>query len=55
MLLSAMPLIISGRAIEEITDLFSPSTKEVLNDFIDQYFGLSPELKSILKDCKVFI
>jgi hypothetical protein len=47
--------MISGRAIEEIAEKLSAETKEVLDNFIDQYFGLPPELKSILKDRKVIM
>jgi hypothetical protein len=55
MLFSSMPFMISGRAIEEIAEKLSAETKEVLDNFIDQYFGLPPELKSILKDRKVIM
>jgi hypothetical protein len=50
---SAMPFMISGRAIEEIADKLSPETKEVLDDFIDEHFGLPPELKELLKNRKL--
>jgi hypothetical protein len=47
--------MISGRAIEEIADQLSAETKDVLDDFIDQHFGLPPELKSLLKDRKLIL
>lgn len=50
---SAMPFMISGRAIEEIAEQLSPETKEVLNDFIDKHFGLPPGLKELLKNRKL--
>lgn len=44
------PYMLSGEAIDEIQELLSPETKEVLDDFIDDYFGLPPELKELIKD-----
>lgn len=50
-----MPFMISGQAINEIADLLSAETKEVLDNFIDQHFGLPPEYKSLLKDRKMIL
>lgn len=44
------PYMLSGDAMDEIQDLLSPETKEVLDDFIDDHFGLPPELKDLIKD-----
>jgi hypothetical protein len=55
LLFTVMPFMISGRAIEEIADQLSAETKDVLDDFIDQHFGLPPELKSLLKDRKLIL
>jgi hypothetical protein len=55
LLFTYMPFMISGRAIEEIADQLSPETKDVLNGFIDQHFGLPPELRSLLKERKVIM
>lgn len=52
LLFSAMPFMISGRAIEEIADQLSAETKDVLDNFIDQHFGWPPEIKDILKNRK---
>jgi hypothetical protein len=50
-----MPFMISGQAINEIAELLSVETKEVLDNFIDQHFGLPPEYKSMLKDRKMIL
>ena len=44
------PYILSGKAIEEMQELLSKETKDEMDDFIDTYFGLPPELKDIFKD-----
>jgi hypothetical protein len=44
------PYMISGRAADELSELLSAQTKEVLDDFIDEYFGLPPELKALIKE-----
>ena len=55
LLFTYMPFMISGRAIEEIADLLSTNTKDIMDDFVDQHFGLPPEIKTILKDRKVIL
>lgn len=52
LLFSHMPYAISGEAIEEITEILSPTTKEEMDDFMDKHFGLPPEWKEILKTRK---
>jgi hypothetical protein len=55
LLFTYMPFMISGQAINEIAELLSAETKEVLDDFIDQHFGLPPEYRSLLKDRKMIL
>lgn len=47
--------MISDKAAEILTDLLSTETKEFLDDFIDDNFGLPPELKDHLKDTPLFM
>jgi hypothetical protein len=42
--------MLSGEIMAELQELLSPETKEVLDGFIDQYFGLPPEGKELIKD-----
>ncbi|KAA5544083.1 hypothetical protein [Adhaeribacter rhizoryzae] len=44
------PYMISGKAADELSELLSAQTKEVLDDFIDEHFGLPPELKALIKE-----
>lgn len=44
------PYMISGKAADELSELLSAKTKEVLDDFIDEHFGLPPELKALIKE-----
>ncbi|WP_205501809.1 hypothetical protein [Rufibacter psychrotolerans] len=50
-----MPYLISGEAMEEIQELISPHTRQVLDDFMDQHFGLPPELRALLQERLVLI
>lgn len=45
MLLSHLPLLIGGTAVDELTQLLSDETIDDLGGFRDEYFGLPPELK----------
>lgn len=47
---SGMPYMISGEAADEITNLLSNKTIGEMNRFIDENFGLPPELKKSIKD-----
>ncbi|GAB2801825.1 hypothetical protein GCM10027199_86870 [Amycolatopsis magusensis] len=47
--------MISSQAMEEIQELISPHTRQVLDDFMDTHFGLPPELRTLLQDRLVFI
>lgn len=50
MVVGLAPYMISGKAADELTELLSAKTKEVLDDFIDEHFGLPPELKALIKE-----
>jgi hypothetical protein len=50
MVVGLAPYMISGRAADELSELLSAQTKEVLDDFIDEHFGLPPELKALIKE-----
>lgn len=55
LLLAHMPYLISGEALDEISELISAKTREELDDFIDQHFGLPPEIKDLIKDKDVVL
>ncbi|MGV3538755.1 MAG: hypothetical protein ACO1OQ_03035 [Rufibacter sp.] len=50
-----MPYFISGLAMDEIQELVSPHTRQILDDFMDTHFGLPPELRELLQDRLVFL
>ena len=50
MIYSVFPYMISNTAIEELTELLSQSTKDEMDDFINNNFGLPPVYKDLLKD-----
>jgi hypothetical protein len=52
MLFSYLPYMISAQALSDLSDLISAETKDILDDFIDEHFGLPPELKQLLKTRK---
>jgi hypothetical protein len=47
--------MVSDKATETLTSLLSAETKEFLDNFIDDNFGLPPELKEHLKDTPLFM
>lgn len=47
---SGMPYLLSGEVLDEISDLLSEKSMGEINRFIDEHFGLPPELKKPLKD-----
>lgn len=49
MLLTHLPLLIGGRAIDELVQRLSNETLDELGGFRDEYFGLPPELKRNLQ------
>lgn len=53
--LSLAPYMISIEAMDEITDLLSAQTLDVLNEFHREHLGLPPELEPILKDQPYFM
>jgi hypothetical protein len=52
---SAMPYMISSQAMDEMAELLSPKTQDELNRFIDNNFGLPPELRKTFKDHPVML
>ena len=48
MLLTHLPLMIGGTAVEELAERLSKETKDELGGFRDEYFGLPPELQKNL-------
>lgn len=50
-----MPYMLSGQAMEEIQELISPHTRQILDDFMDSHFGLPPELRALLQDRLVLV
>ena len=50
MIYSYFPYMISHEAIDALTELLSKETKDELDDFINEHFGLPPEYKDLLKD-----
>ncbi len=55
MLFSYLPYLISTQALTDLSDLISAETKDILDDFIDEHFGLPPELKQLLKTRKTVL
>lgn len=55
MILTHLPYLISGEAIEEIQELLSTETRDEIDGFIKDNFDYPPEIKDILKDQPVFI
>ncbi|MDR6239335.1 hypothetical protein HNQ88_002372 [Aureibacter tunicatorum] len=49
MLLTGMPYAVSENAMDELAELISPETKDVLDDFIGKHFSGPPEVEEILK------
>jgi hypothetical protein len=49
------PYALSGEAMEEISELLSEKTREVLDDFIGKHFSGPPEIAEILKRRPVLI
>lgn len=52
---SGMPYMISGEAADEMANLLSVKTLGEINRFIDENFGLPPELKNPIKDQPVIL
>lgn len=52
MLFTEMPYMLSGEAMDEITNLMSNKSLGDIDDFIDQFFGLPPEVRDAIKNSK---
>ena len=50
-----MPFMIGHEAMDEISQLLSDKTRGEMDRFIDEFFGLPPELKKLLKDSGVLV
>lgn len=50
-----MPFMIGHEAMDEIAQLLSDETRGEMDRFIDEFFGLPPELKKLLKDSGVVV
>lgn len=55
LLFSYLPYTISTQALTDLSELISVETKDILDDFIDEHFGLPPELKQLLKTRKTVL
>ena len=54
-LFSYMPYMISHEAMDEMSDLLSEKTRGEIDRFVDDNFGLPPELKQPIKDHPVLL
>jgi len=50
LIFSGMPYMVGGKAAEEMAGLLSEKTRDELGRFMDDHFGLPPELKKIIQD-----
>ena len=55
MLLGDLPYMVSGAIIEQMSEILSQETKDEMDDFIDENFGLPPEWKKALKERDVVL
>lgn len=53
--ISEMPYALSGEAMDEMMQLLSNKTLDILDDFIGEHFSGPPELREILRRRPVFI
>lgn len=53
MILSDLPLLFGGEALEEMGELVSSKTREEMDRMYDDFFGPPPELKKLLLDHKI--
>jgi hypothetical protein len=49
MVKSSMPYLLSGKVMDEVSDLLSNQTIDQLDDFMGEYFGGPPELEELWK------
>ncbi|MBL68709.1 MAG: hypothetical protein CMO74_09735 [Verrucomicrobiales bacterium] len=52
---SGLPMAIIGDVSEEMNELLSQKTRDRLDGFVDEQFGLPPELRKPIKDSPVFV
>lgn len=52
---SGLPMAIVGDVNEELNELLSQKTRDRLDGFVDEQFGLPPELRKPIKDSPVFV
>jgi len=50
MMMSHLPMMLSEEAMLEMNELLSAETKDELDRFRDDFLGIPPELKELLKD-----
>lgn len=50
MLLTFAPYLVSAEAMDDISELLSNKTLDALNGFYDDFIGMPPELRPLLKD-----
>ncbi len=55
LMLSHLPCLIGGKAMEEMSVCLSAATKDELDGFADEFLGIPPELRSLFKDTNVFL
>ncbi|MFB9865140.1 hypothetical protein [Rufibacter immobilis] len=55
LLYTYMPYFLSAQAMDQMQELISPHTRQILDDFMDTHFGLPPELRALLQDRLVFL
>jgi len=55
LLLDHLPMMISDTVMEQVQELFSPETKEEMDDFMNRIQSPSPDLKELFEPVKVFI
>ncbi len=50
MIYSFFPFMISESAIEDMQELLSKKTRDEMDGFIDEHFGLPPEIRKLIRD-----
>ena len=55
LIFNGLPMAIVGDVNEELNELLSQKTRDRLDGFVDEQFGLPPELKQPIKDSPVFV
>lgn len=55
LLLDGLPILMSAAVLEEMQELLSAETREELDDFVNNHFGLPPEWKEALSDKSVVL